>query len=87
MGRSKKEASSPAREEERKEKGHDKKRLSVGGREDLDPLPMDQKKGPGGPEKGLEDGGTTQQVLEETWKGLIDFTRARNPIIGSFLAL
>jgi hypothetical protein len=24
---------------------------------------------------------------EEKWKGLIDFTRARNPILGSFLAL
>ena len=27
------------------------------------------------------------QIWEETWKGLVDFTRARNPILGSFLAL
>ena len=27
------------------------------------------------------------KVWEETWRGLIDFTRARNPILGSFLAL
>jgi DNA polymerase-3 subunit gamma/tau len=27
------------------------------------------------------------QILEEKWKGLIDFTRAKNPILGSFLAL
>ncbi len=26
-------------------------------------------------------------VWEETWKGLVDFTRARNPILGSFLVL
>jgi DNA polymerase-3 subunit gamma/tau len=27
------------------------------------------------------------QIWEETWRGLVDFTRARNPILGSFLAL
>ena len=27
------------------------------------------------------------KIWEETWKGLVDFTRARNPILGSFLAL
>ena len=26
-------------------------------------------------------------IWEETWKGLVDFTRARNPILGSFLVL
>ena len=26
-------------------------------------------------------------IWEETWKGLVDFTRAKNPILGSFLAL
>ena len=30
---------------------------------------------------------TSPKILEEKWKGLIDFTRARNPIMGSFLAL
>jgi hypothetical protein len=44
-------------------------------------------KEPGGPEKGLENEGVPPKVMEETWKGLVDFTRARNPIIGSFLAL
>lgn len=27
------------------------------------------------------------RILEEKWKGLVDFTRAKNPILGSFLAL
>jgi DNA polymerase-3 subunit gamma/tau len=31
--------------------------------------------------------GPSPQIWEETWKGLVDFTRARNPILGSFLAL
>ncbi len=30
---------------------------------------------------------TPPKIWEEKWKGLIDFTRARNPILGSFLAL
>ena len=31
--------------------------------------------------------GVSPKISEETWKALIDFTRARNPILGSFLAL
>jgi DNA polymerase-3 subunit gamma/tau len=27
------------------------------------------------------------KIWEDTWKGLVDFTRARNPVLGSFLAL
>ncbi|NWG04971.1 MAG: DNA polymerase III subunit gamma/tau [Syntrophaceae bacterium] len=27
------------------------------------------------------------EILEEKWRGLVDFTRAKNPILGSFLAL
>jgi DNA polymerase-3 subunit gamma/tau len=34
-----------------------------------------------------EFGGAPPKIWEETWKGLVDFTRARNPILGSFLAL
>jgi len=32
-------------------------------------------------------GGIPPRIWEETWRGLVDFTRARNPILGSFLAL
>ncbi|MGQ9647004.1 MAG: DNA polymerase III subunit gamma/tau [Thermodesulfobacteriota bacterium] len=33
------------------------------------------------------DRGTLKRVQEETWRGLLDFARAKNPILGSFLAL
>jgi DNA polymerase-3 subunit gamma/tau len=36
--------------------------------------------------KGMAEG-EPQKVYEEIWKGLIDFTRAKNPILGSFLVL
>ena len=38
-------------------------------------------------QKGKEGGEENQEAREETWKGLVDFTRARNPVLGSFLAL
>jgi hypothetical protein len=34
-----------------------------------------------------EFGGESQKIRQETWKGLVDFARARNPVLGSFLAL
>lgn len=34
-----------------------------------------------------ENKGEPQNVREETWKKLVDFTRAKSPILGSFLAL
>jgi len=34
-----------------------------------------------------EPGDAPSGVWEETWKGLVNFTRAKNPILGSFLAL
>src|SRR4030043_1989360 len=37
--------------------------------------------------EGEEFSSVPPEVWEETWRGLIDFTRARNPILGSFLAL
>jgi hypothetical protein len=41
----------------------------------------------GGLKKEEELSGIPPKIWEETWKGLVDFTRARNPILGSFLAL
>jgi DNA polymerase-3 subunit gamma/tau len=38
-------------------------------------------------EKGEEFSETPPKIWEEKWKELVDFTRARNPILGSFLAL
>jgi hypothetical protein len=37
--------------------------------------------------KAFEMGGVSQEIDKETWKGLVDYTRARNPILGSFLAM
>jgi DNA polymerase-3 subunit gamma/tau len=37
--------------------------------------------------KGEELGGVLPQNWEEAWKGLVEFTRAKNPILGAFLAL
>jgi DNA polymerase-3 subunit gamma/tau len=34
-----------------------------------------------------EEGETSQEVREETWKQLVDFVRAKKPVLGSFLAL
>jgi DNA polymerase-3 subunit gamma/tau len=34
-----------------------------------------------------ESGGVLPQHWEEVWKGLVEFTRARNPILGAFLVL
>ena len=34
-----------------------------------------------------EFGSVPPKVWEETWRGLVDFTRAKNPILGSFLVL
>jgi DNA polymerase-3 subunit gamma/tau len=40
-----------------------------------------------GLKKEEEFSGVSTKIWEETWKELVDFTRARNPILGSFLAL
>jgi DNA polymerase-3 subunit gamma/tau len=34
-----------------------------------------------------ESSAVSPKIWEETWRALVDFTRARNPILGSFLAL
>ena len=38
-------------------------------------------------QKGTRGGRELQKMGEETWRGLVDFTRARSPVLGSFLAL
>ncbi len=55
--------------------------------EETDPLPPEKSMEPdNSPEEG-DSGGGLQEVLEETWRKLVDFTRGRNPILGSFLAM
>jgi len=50
-------------------------------------LPREEVKTSEDLQKETRDPEASQRFKEETWKGLVDFTRARNPIIGSFLAL
>jgi DNA polymerase-3 subunit gamma/tau len=42
---------------------------------------------PDHPQQETLSGGESQKIREETWRKLVDLTRARNPILGSFLTL
>ncbi len=42
---------------------------------------------PKAPPKERGNGGESRKLWEETWKGLMDFSRGKNPVLGSFLAL
>ena len=53
---------------------------------EMEPPPLERKIDPKDSQKEAVDGGESQKVREEIWKGLVDFTRARNPVLGSFLA-
>jgi DNA polymerase-3 subunit gamma/tau len=39
------------------------------------------------PTKSQEEGVTSQEVRDETWKKLVDFVRAKKPVLGAFLAM
>jgi DNA polymerase III subunit gamma/tau len=55
--------------------------------EEMGPLSLEKPTDPTDSPKEGEDGEEFQKVREETWKKLVDFTRARNPVLGSFLAM
>jgi DNA polymerase-3 subunit gamma/tau len=55
--------------------------------EEMESPPLERAMDPNDSQKETVVRGDSQQVREETWKGLVDFTRARNPVLGSFLAL
>jgi DNA polymerase-3 subunit gamma/tau len=59
----------------------------MGVTEEMGPLSLEKPTDPTGSPKEGEDGEEFQKVREETWKKLVDFTRARNPVLGSFLAM
>lgn len=87
MERGKKETSPSGQEKTEKGEGAGRQTISKRLTAETDPLPKDKMKESDDSQEGLGDKGVSQRVKEETWKGLVDFTRARNPIIGSFLAL
>jgi DNA polymerase-3 subunit gamma/tau len=55
--------------------------------EEMEPHTLERTTDPNDSQKETLSGGESQKVREETWKGLVDSTRAKNPILGSFLAL
>jgi hypothetical protein len=65
----------------------EKEAVPTGLTEEMEPPSSQRSMVSDGSLKGWEIEGESQQVREETWKGLVEFTRARNPILGSFLAL
>jgi DNA polymerase-3 subunit gamma/tau len=74
-------------EENQKDKGlGEKKTLGKVGEEEAAPS-MGGVMNAEDPMAELVGGGVSSKVGEETWRGLVDFTRARNPILGSFLAM
>jgi hypothetical protein len=87
MERGKKETSPSGQEKTGKGEGPGRQKLSTGIAAATGSLPEVKLKESDSLKEGAEDEEASQQVKEETWKGLVDFTRARNPIIGSFLAL
>jgi len=87
MERGKKETSLSGQEKTEKGEGAGRQKLSSGISAETGSLPKDKVTASDDLEEGAADKGASQRAKEETWKGLVDFTRARNPIIGSFLAL
>jgi DNA polymerase-3 subunit gamma/tau len=87
MERGKKETSPSGQKKAEKGEEVERQKLSTGLTAETGSLPKDKMKESDDLEEGARDKGVSQRVKEETWKGLVDFTRARNPILGSFLAL
>jgi len=85
--RVKKEGSPPGWQKGEKGEGGGTQKLSTGLAGGIGSFPKKHVKGPDDLEEGVEDKGGSPNINEETWRGLVDFTRAKNPIIGSFLAL
>jgi DNA polymerase-3 subunit gamma/tau len=76
-----------SREETGKEEGLERGRPPKRVAEEMEPPAIKKMTNPDDSKREPEGGGVSQRVHEETWRGLVEFTRARNPILGSFLAL
>lgn len=75
------------REEIQKEKFSETRRPSTGLTPEMENLPVERMINPEDSKKEFEDGGISQDLREETWRELVDYTRARNPILGAFLGM
>jgi len=87
MGRGVREESQISREERQKEKISEKKGSPLGWAEEMEASAIEKTVNREESRKEVESGRGSEKVREEAWRGLVDFTRARNPILGSFLAL
>jgi DNA polymerase-3 subunit gamma/tau len=86
-GKEVREESHRSGEETGKEEGIERGRPPKRVAEEVEPPSVKKMTNPDDSKKEPEGGGISQRVHEETWRGLVEFTRARNPILGSFLAL
>ena len=60
---------------------------SMGVSEEMEPFPLERTTTQNDSQKAGAGGEESQKAREETWKGLVDFARAKNPVLGSFLAM
>jgi hypothetical protein len=86
-GRGAKEEFRILREETPSEEVSERKKISEGLSEEMETPSIERRIHLEDSKKEVESRGISQKVREETWKGLVDFTRAKNPILGSFLAM
>jgi DNA polymerase-3 subunit gamma/tau len=68
--------------EELKEAEHPVKAM-----EEIENQTPEEAMSPDSSQQEVSGGGESQKTMEETWRKLVDLTRARNPILGSFLTL
>ena len=54
---------------------------------EMESPPLERTMDPNDSQKEIVSGEKSQKVREETWKELVDFTRSKNPVLGSFIAL
>jgi DNA polymerase-3 subunit gamma/tau len=85
--KSKKQTPPPGREKTEKGGEAESQKLASGITAETGPVHKDEIKASDDLEEVTAGKGASQPAKEETWEGLVDFTRAKNPIIGSFLAL
>ncbi|MEW6374603.1 MAG: DNA polymerase III subunit gamma/tau [Thermodesulfobacteriota bacterium] len=87
MERGPEEKPQMVREENRKEKVLKEEEIPKKLIKNSEHPPLEQTMDSDDSQQDEEGEGEYQKIREETWRGLVDFTRARNPILGSFLAL
>jgi DNA polymerase-3 subunit gamma/tau len=86
LGRRGKEEAPPVLEEKRPKVLQEKEKPRIRQEEDRNPpSAREEKERP--PLQKDEERSVSDKEREETWKGLVDLTRARNPILGAFLIL